>query len=58
MHPVERDQDLANDDRAAVRGAEQLGDIGALPATGFDGTGFICDPGLVGRRLLPDCSQR
>jgi hypothetical protein len=49
MLPVEVHQGVAYDDRAAVRGAEQLGDVGVLSAAGFGGGGLGCDPGLIHR---------
>ena len=46
---VEVDQGVADDDRAAVCGAEQLGEVGVLSAAGFGGGGLGCDAGLVDR---------
>src|ERR1700739_528129 len=42
-------QGVAYDDRAAVSGAEQLGDVGVLSAAGFGGGGLIRDAGFVHR---------
>ena len=46
---VDVDHRVANDDRAAVCGAEQFGEVGVLSAAGFGGGGLGCDAGFVDR---------
>ena len=46
---VEVDQGVADDDRAAVGGAEQVGEVGVLPAAGCGGGGLSRDAGLIYR---------
>jgi hypothetical protein len=43
---VKIDQGVAYDDRAAINGAEQLGDVGVLAAADFGGGGLNRDAGL------------
>ena len=47
---VEVDQGVADDDRAAVSGAEQVGEVGVLSAAGLGGGGLGRDAGFVHRR--------
>src|SRR5579875_2854276 len=43
-------QGVADDDRAALVGAEQVGDVGIVSAAGLGGGGLGGDAGLVDRR--------
>jgi hypothetical protein len=44
-------QGVAHDDRAAIGGAEQFGEISVLPAADLGGSGLSCDARLVNRVL-------
>src|ERR1700733_7024628 len=46
---VEVDQGVADDDRAYLGGAEELGEIGVLAAAGLRGSRLSSDAGLVHR---------